>query len=264
MSKRLTFGCIVALNLALLLGGSWLFWTQRLGLQSRGLDGVALLTLLMVLVVNGIMPFHLRAKWDSLTALGMLREWGMRGGLLILAMFGIGLAFLGVVWLVTLPTQFFDSSWAALVWLTLLVPLAMALIDFYQHKIQRSARNLGLGFLLYTFHIYGLLAIQFSLIPVAFILFPAGFFVQLLSLFDLGMRLFGRPIDDLPMLCNWTGVDSAICPQTLVALHVGHLILAGVAVYFGERLFNRLTDGYAHGLEWLREQIQWVDGGDSR
>lgn len=259
MPKRLTFGFIITLNLAVLLGGSWFFWTQRFWLQSRGLDGVVLLTLLMVLVVNVIMPLHLGAHWDSLTAPGMLREWGMRGGLLILTMFGIGLAFVGAGWLVMLPAQFSDNPWSVLVWLTLLAPLVMVLIDFYRHNYQRTARNFGLGFIRYTFRIYGLLAIQLTLIPAAFILFPAGFFVQFLSIFDLVMRLFGRAIGDLPMLCNWTGVDGSICPQTVFALHVGHLVLAGAAAYFGETIFNKMSDGYARGLEWLDGRLHRVE-----
>lgn len=75
MPKRLTLGFVIMVDLTALLGGSWFFWTQRFWLQSRGLDGVVLLTLLMVLLVNVIMPLHLSANWDSLTPLGMLREF---------------------------------------------------------------------------------------------------------------------------------------------------------------------------------------------
>jgi hypothetical protein len=261
MSKRLILGFIIVIDLAALLGGSWLFWMHRFGLQDRGLDGVVLLTLIMVGVVNVMMPLHLSANWDSLTPLEMLREWGMRGGLLILTMFGIGLAFVAGAWLIMLPAMFFNSSWAVLIWLTLLVPLVMVLIDLFQKNYKRNMRNFGLGYALYTFRIYGMLAIQFTIIPVAFALFPAGFFIQFLSLFDLGMRLFGHPIGDLPMLCNWTGVSNSICPQTVFGLHVGHLILAGLAAYFGETIFNKMSDGYVFGLKWLEEQIEGVEGG---
>ncbi len=138
-----------------------------------------------------------------------------------------------------------------LFWITLLVPLVMALIDLFQGAFRRTPVNLALAFLVHLWRIYGMLLIQFTFIPLAFALFPAGFLLQLIGLVDLGMRQIGRYAGESPVLCMWANVEPVMCAPALWGFHLGHVALVAFAILYGERLFNKTADWYAVSLKWL-------------
>jgi hypothetical protein len=204
----------------------------------------------MIGVFALVLPLHLHARWTRLTARDMVREFVVRGGLMLAASAGIVFMLLLVIVLITLPTRLGHPS-LVLLWLTLLVPLFMVGVDFYRHTYARTLSNFGFGFLLYTFRIYGMLAIQFTFIPLAFALFPAGFLLQIFSIADLLVRRGERP-----WLCGSVHLQPPACIPALVSFHVGHLLVAGAAFKYGAMLFDGAADVYHAGIAWLAQHLK--------
>ena len=119
-----------------------------------------------------------------------------------------------------------------------------------------ASTNFSLAFLLYTWRIYGLLLIQVASIPPSFTLFPAGFFLQFLGLADLLLRQFGRFTGDLPLLCEWANLAHPACTPALWSFHLGHALLALVALRYGRILFDKSSDRYALSLERLAKRLK--------
>ncbi|MAT98870.1 MAG: hypothetical protein CL608_17130 [Anaerolineaceae bacterium] len=255
MAKRITFAALILLSLASLWRGTQFFRHQQEALHARGFDGFFLLGLIILGISVLLMPFHLRMTWEKWSAWGLVREYATRFSLIIGALLAIFLLFTFIGLIITLPARL-GRGYLILPWLTVLVPLVMVLIDLAQQNIKRTVRNFVAGFGLYAFRIYGLLLIQFITIPVAFVLFPAGFFLQLLSLGDLVARWgFGVYVAERPLLCEWFNLVDG-CTPGLISLHIGHLLLALAAAKFGPALFDRASDGYKTGLETIES---WLD-----
>jgi hypothetical protein len=141
--------------------------------------------------------------------------------------------------------------------LLLLLPLLLSGIDLAKGTVRRTGQNLVWGYALYTFQTSYLLLVQFATIPIAFVLYPAGFFLQLMSLIDGAVRLFSQTTpDSLPLLCNWFKVGQAACGPALISFHVGHLLLAVLGLKFGESVLDKAADWYATGMEWLAARIE--------
>ncbi len=254
MAKRITFAALILLSFFGLWGGIQYFRRNLETLQSSGLDGAVIIGLIILGISVLLLPLQLRMTWENWSAWGLVREYVVRFGFIIGTLLAIFLIFGLIAFIITLPARA-GRGYLILPWLTLLVPLVMVIIDLARQNIKRTARNFLLGFCLYAFRIYGLLLIQFVTIPVAFALFPAGFFLQLLSLGDLVARWgFGMFVAERPLLCEWLNLLDS-CTPGLISLHVGHLILALLAAKFGPALFDQASDWYKNGLEkmsgWL-------------
>jgi hypothetical protein len=142
--------------------------------------------------------------------------------------------------------------------LLIVVPIAISVADIIRGIIQRTPANLFWSWLKHSFETYYILLVQLGTIPIAFALFPAGFFLQLMSIIEGAVRFFSPTTpDSLPLLCNWFKIGEAACGPALVSFHVGHLILAILGAKYGERLLDKAADGYAAGLEWLGSRIEY-------
>jgi hypothetical protein len=255
MAKRITFAALILLSLLGLWAGIQYYRRNLETLQSSGLDGALFIFLIILGISVLLIPIHLRMTWEKWSAWGLLREYGLRFGFLIGGLLAIVLVFLLIGLIISLPARV-GHDYLVLPWLTVLVPLVMVIIDLAQQNIKRTARNFVAGFGLYAFRIYGLLLIQFVTIPIAFVLFPAGFFLQLLSLGDLVARWgFNVYVGERPLLCEWFNLLDS-CTPGLISLHVGHLILALLAAKFGQALFDRASDWYKNSLEKMSEWLE--------
>lgn len=255
MAKRITFANLILLSLLGLWSGIQYYRRNLETLQSSGLDGAVFIGLIILGISVLLMPFHLRMSWEKWSAWGLVREYAVRFSLIIGTLVAIFLGFGLIGLLITLPAQF-GRGYLILPWLTVLVPLVMVSIDLAQQTIKRTARNFVVGFGLYAFRIYGLLLIQLVTIAFAFGLFPAGFFMQLLSLGDLVARWgFGVFVAERPLLCEWLNLLDG-CTPGLVSLHVGHLILTLLAAKFGPALFDQASDWYKASLELMQGWLE--------
>ncbi|MCA9922758.1 MAG: hypothetical protein KC421_10310 [Anaerolineales bacterium] len=255
MSKRLTFLALTIAGFAGLGIGTWQYRRYWEWLNTRGLDGPAFLGLIFLGILVLIMPVHLRGMWDQITPLGMVREFVVKGGLMMGVVTALVLVLLLIVLLVSLPARLGRPA-LILPWLTLLVPLAITVIDLAKGNCARTVANFFTVFVLYTFRIYGMLAIQFTFIPLAFAIFPAGFFLQFLGIVDFVARQFGRFIGERPWLCEWGNINQPACTPALLGFHIGHLLLVVVALKYGQTLFDAAADRYRVGLEWLAARIE--------
>ncbi|MCB8981897.1 MAG: hypothetical protein H6657_31205 [Ardenticatenaceae bacterium] len=255
MAKRITFATLILLSL-LGLGGGIQYYRRNLEtLQSSGLDGALFIGLIILGISVLLMPIHLRMTWGKWSAWGLVREYALRFSLIIGTLLAIFVGFGLIVLIITLPERL-GRGYLVLPWLTVLVPLMMVIIDLAKQNIKRTAKNFALGFGLYAFRIYGLLLIQFVTIPIAFVLFPAGFFLQLLSLVDLVERWgFNVYVSERPLLCEWFNLLDN-CTLGLISLHVGHLILALLAAKYGPALFDQASVWYRNSLEKMVSRLE--------
>lgn len=255
MVKRFTFASLILLSIAGLWGGIQFYRRQLDTLQAHGLDGPTFIVLIILGIAVLLMPAHLGMTWEKWTATSLLREYVVRFSLIFGTLFAVFLIFILIGLIVSLPARL-GHGYLVLPWLSVLVPLALVIIDLAKHTIKRTARNFLVGFGLYLFRIYGMLLIQFITIPVAFMLFPAGFFLQLLSLADLVARWgFQLYAGERPILCEWFNLVDG-CTPGLISLHLGHLVLALAAAKFGPGLFNRASDWYKIGLETIESWLE--------
>lgn len=255
MTKRLTFLALTIIGFAALGAGIWQYRRHWEWLNTRGLDGPAFLGLIFLGILVLIMPFHLRGMWERVTPLGMVREFVVRGGLMLGVVTAVLLIFALIAFVISIPARW-GRPYLLIPGLLLLLPLVLSGIDMAKGTVRRSGQNLAWGYALYAFQANYLLLVQFATIPIAFALYPAGFFLQLMSLIDGAVHLFSRTTpDSLPLLCNWFKVGEAACGPALVSFHVGHLILALVGIKFGEKALDKAADWYAVGMEWLAGKI---------
>lgn len=255
MAKRITFAVLILLSLLGLWAGIQYYRRNLETLQSNSLDGPIFIALIVLGISVLLMPIQLRTTWEKWSAWGLVREYALRFSLIIGTLIAIFVGFGLIVLIITLPTRL-GHGYLVLPWLTVLLPLVMVIIDLAKQNFKRTARNFVLGFGLYLFRIYGLLLIQFITIPIAFVLFPAGFFLQLLSLGDLVARWgFNVYVGERPLLCEWFNLLDS-CTPGLISLHVGHLILAVLAAKFGQALFDRASDWYKNSLESIQGLLE--------
>lgn len=255
MSKRLTF---ITLTIAGFAGLGIAIWQYRLyweWLDTRGLNGAAFLELIFLGIFAIMIPLDFSSRWEKITPIEMVRDFFVRGILMMATVTGIIVIFVGIVFIGSIPARL-GRPYLFIPMLILLVPLAISIIDIAQGTVRRSVANLVWGYVLHSFQIIYLLLVQFSTIPIAFVLFPAGFFLQLISIIDLIVRYFssGTP-DSLPVLCVWFKIGANACGPSLVGFHIGHLILAIIAAKYGEKVLDKAADGYAIGMEWLAARI---------
>ena len=225
-------------------------------LRENGLDGILFLALIIFgFYVVGI-PFHLRSQWKRWSAKQMLADYLKRGGIMLAVISGIAIFFVTLFWIISLPARLNRPN-LLFPMLSLLVPLAVALIDLAQNKVARTWQNLGIGFLLYLFQIYGMLLIQLTTVFALFALGPAGIVLQLISGINL-LALYGLGMGgtERPLLCQWTNVLGDGCTPLLFTFHLGHLLLAWLAIRYGSRIFDAASDQYHTIIETFTNMLK--------
>jgi hypothetical protein len=165
--------------------------------------------------------------------------------------------FLGALlnFLLSLP-EWLGRPYLLLFGLLFFVPLFVAVIEVISGSIRRTPGNLLWSTARHGFQLCYLLLFQLSVIPVAFLLFPAGFFLQFISLTEAGVRYFGgKSYEALPVLCQWAGTGESACAPALLTFHVGHLLVVILTLKFGARLLDKGADWYADGMLLLENRI---------
>ena len=255
MTKKLIYFLLVTVNGSLLWGGIQLYRQGYEPLQSQGVNGVAALLLIILGIFALLMPVHLVVQWQELTAVSLIREFIVRGGMVIGVLTAVTLIFLLIGWLITLPARLGYRA-LTLPLLVMLTPLVLTLIDLHRHSFSRTWRNLVVGYGLYSFRIGGMIVIQFAVILTLFTLGPAGFFLQLLGLADLTARRgFHIYVSERPLLCEWANIGDLPCLPLLLLFHVGHLLLVWVVWRYGRRAFNATVDQYHVGLQNISSRL---------
>ncbi len=257
MTKRLTFWILTTAGIAIFGIALWQTIQHWQWLDDHALDGIVALDILALGILTLALPLHLREMMKTATPMEMVRDAIVRGVGMMLAFTLVGMGLIFIAFLFTIPARM-ERPYLLLPGLLILLPVGLGVADIVRGIIQRTPANLFWNWLKHSFEVYYIMLIQVGTIPLAFILFPAGFFLQIISLIEGGIRLFSsRTFDSLPLLCEWTKVDAAACAPTLVTFHIGHLILAFLGAKYGERLLDKAVDGYAAGLEWLGNRIEY-------
>ncbi len=257
MAKRTTFWILTLAGIALFGIVIWQTIRHWQWLDEHGLDGLVALDVLALGILTLVIPLHLRSMMETATPWGMVRDVVVRGVLMMLAFTAVSFFLLLIGVLLALLAQM-KRPYLLLPALLILVPIGLSAADFVRGVMQRTPANLVWSWLLHNFKLYYLLLIQLGTIPIAFLLFPAGFFLQIITLVEEGMRFFSaKTFDSMPMLCEWTNVGQSTCAPTLISFHIGHLILAILGAKYGEWFLDKAADGYAAGLEWVGERITY-------
>ncbi|MCP4428986.1 MAG: hypothetical protein GY803_31260 [Chloroflexi bacterium] len=257
MSKRLTIWILTIASIAIFGLALWQTIRHWAWLESYRLAGVAALDVLALGILTLAVPLHLRGMMETATPLEMARDVVVRGVLTMLAFTAVSFFLLLIGFLLSLPSRL-ERPYLFLPALLILLPVVLSFIDILRGIMQRTPVNLFWSWLKHSFELYYLLLIQLGTIPIAFLLFPAGFFLQIITLVEEAIRLFSdKTFDSMPMLCEWTNANTSACTPTLITFHIGHLVLAILGAKYGERLLDKATDGYAAGLEWLGERVTY-------
>lgn len=255
MSRKQTTWTLSLAAVILLGAALWQAIQHWEWLEARHLAGIATLDLIALGVLAFAIPLHLNSLPETMSPGQMAWDVLWRSTLAMLAFTALGGLFALIGWLLTLPARM-GRPYLLLPALLILTPIGAAVADILRGPMQRTPGNLLWRWLHHNFELYYLLLIQLGTLPIAFLLFPAGFFIQLLTLVEEGIRLFGQgPFDTLPLLCEWANVSPTACTPLLATFHVGHLVLALLAAKFGSSLLDKAADGYAAGQAWLAERI---------
>lgn len=257
MNKRHTLILLTLSGFLLLIASIASIYNQWAWLEARQLSGSAFILLFMLTVFALFMPFELRQRYEQLTPQQMVEQYLTRLTQIIIVVGGLLLLFRLILYLIALPTMLGRPE-LTLIWLTLLIPFGLSLSDLYQGNYARTPSKFALSFALQTWRIYGQLLIIIPLVIAAFALFPAGICLQFLSGVDLIGHWLSEPSlsnGTTPLLCDQLNLGENSCVPALVGFHVGQPLLAVLAIYRGEWLFNKLIDGYAVSMAWLAERL---------
>ncbi|MEM7115793.1 MAG: hypothetical protein AAF614_25355 [Chloroflexota bacterium] len=255
-SKTTTLWVCAGFSLLIIGGGIFLtsrFWAP---LEARRLNGILLLfVILMTFAQLGIMITLVQTQ-ETRTPTEMVWQFA-KENLRAAGIFGaVSLAFAAVFYIISIPTRL-GNSYLLFPLLFLLAPLVAIVIDMVQKTVKATPRNLLFGYAIYAYKIYILLLGQFIYIPIAFVLFPAGFFLQFLSIVDMIVRWFNlAPTDPIPLLCDWGNVPPDYCAPALVGFHIGHLILAVIAARYSDKLLDMWANLLGRGIEALESWIE--------
>ncbi len=143
-------------------------------------------------------------------------------------------------------------SGPALGLLVLLVPLFKAFSAARLTSFSHWLHQLIVYYLKTVYRVVFLLGAQAAIIPLAFAIFPAGFFLLALNLISLAVGLWGTgPFEESLFLCVALDLDEASCVLAVVGVHLVQLTLVWLAVKKGERFLDRLVVLYARGDDWI-------------
>lgn len=247
--KTAVFLLCLTLSLTLFGGLIWLYYRHYPTLQANKRHGFAALGLILLGMFQLLTPLDIRSRWAQMETRDIVRDYGfkMGGGLGLIT--AVLLIFLLLNWLLELPSRL---NRPALLWAMLFLgaPLVAIVVDLIQNIVRRTLRNLIVGYIIYSFKIYFLLIAQFIYVPIAFLLFPAGFFLQIISIAEAAIRWF-QGASGLPILCLWSGIEPPYCLPALYTFHIAHLILAYFGAKYGDQILDR-WGGWLHlGMEAL-------------
>lgn len=139
----------------------------------------------------------------------------------------------------------------------LLAPLLAVFADLLQGKVRPKARNVVVLYALLLSRALFLIFVQFTTIPIFFLVGPVWLFGIFLTLVDVVLRLLpGREAPASWILCRMAGVAGPNCTTVLVAYHLLSAVLAFVAYRYGERLLDGLTEWHGRRSDWLEERLE--------
>lgn len=248
--KTAVFTLSLTLSLTLFGGLVWLYYHYYPALHASKLHGFAALGLILLGMFQLLTPLDIRSRWESVEAGEIARDYGLKMGGGVGLITAVLLIFYLINWLLELPNQL-DKPALLLPMLILGAPLVAIVVDLIQHNVRRTLRNLIVGYTIYAFKIYFLLIAQFIYVPIAFALFPAGFFLQLISIAEAAIRWF-QAESGLPILCQWSNIEPPYCLPALFTFHIGHLILAYLGAKHGDQILDRWGG-------WLQTVIEAMD-----
>ncbi|MFL7792618.1 MAG: hypothetical protein AB8I69_10800 [Anaerolineae bacterium] len=138
-----------------------------------------------------------------------------------------------------------------------LAPLAATILDVVRGQMRGSPHNIAAGYLLYAFRIFFLLIVQFTIIPILFLVGPVWMFAIFLTVADL-IAHWGSSAEGagIPLLCDWFDIAPGYCWLVLLIYHAVSGALAYAIMRYGKRAFEILAGWYQRGTEWLAGQIQ--------
>ena len=143
-------------------------------------------------------------------------------------------------------------SWPALGLLIILAPLFKALSDARLTFFAPWLRQVVIYYLMTVYRVGFLLGLQAAIIPLAFAVFPAGFFLLILNLITgLAGLSMDRPLEESLFLCTALDLDESLCVPAVIGFHLAQLALAWLAIKKGERLFDRLISVHSRAMEWF-------------
>lgn len=251
-------GLNLALTLGLLgLGGQVYRWQQQQ-------DGWGALWMVLGLGLLSTVAVALRliTLGPQATPQAMVKTclplWGL--GLALMAGLGIGLPLMIV--LVQLP-YLMGQPWLFWPWLVVVLPtLVLSLWEWGSaSQVARTPANLGWLLALHLTYFVGMNGLIFLALGAFLAIVPLGLGLQLISGFNL-LILWARDIDALPLLCRWAdqipGVSMGLwrCDAILWGFHLGHGVILGLGIRYGQRLFDGMAHRYGQGIGWLRDRLE--------
>lgn len=169
---------------------------------------------------------------------------------------GAGMLFVLLIGVPRLLRRLGASAWI-LPSFVLLAPLLAVFADLVQGKVRPKPRNAVVLYALLLSRALFLLFVQFTTVPLFFLVGPVWLFGIFLTLVDVALRLLpGREAPGSWILCRMAGVTGPDCTTVLVAYHLLSAALAFVAYRYGERLLNGLTEWHGRWSDWLEGKLQ--------
>ncbi|WP_008314833.1 hypothetical protein [Leptolyngbya sp. PCC 6406] len=247
---------LLGLDIALVVGVIWFCWRYEESLQVRNLDRLAWsITVLLALTAGSVAMQLLQwgkrsTPWELVTRF----LWGWAWGL------GVTIGVISLLSLMILPLllpRVFSQEFWLLIWLAVVLPtVVLPIVDLCQGTYARTLPNLGWLMAKYLFHFCLINVLLITVAIAAFALFPAGLMIQFLSGIDLLVRWAGATSgDSLPLFCSWLQTAPRYCGGVLVGFHLGHPLLAILAVCYWEPCFNWCVDSYQRVVEWISDRI---------
>jgi hypothetical protein len=254
--KRLTYFVLVGAGLALLATAVNGYLTHWDWLEARRLVIPARVGIFILGIIALLMPIHLRVHWEELTAVGLIREYLTKAGMIAGTLTVLG-ATIGLVFTIIMLPIWFDQPALMLPWLLFAAPLARVAQEMYAGTFPATVEKALWGWAYYSFYLYVMLVLMIGGAIIGFILFPAGFFLQFMGGVDLVVRLVWPEAAGENLVCGLLRLGDAACrPAPLLALHASHLALAVFGLRYGEQMFNWCADQYGKGLRWFERKLR--------
>jgi hypothetical protein len=256
MIKRLTYIVLVTVGLATLATAVNGYLTHWDWLEARRLVIPARVGVFILGIIALLMPIHLRVHWNELTAVGLIREYLSKAGMIAGTLTVLGAA-IGLVFTIIMLPLWFDQPALFLPWLLFAAPLARVGQEMYAGTYPATLEKALWGWAYYSFYLYFMLVLMIGGAIIGFLLFPAGFFLQFMGGVDLIVRIFWPEAAGGNLVCGLLRLGETGCrPAPLIAFHASHLILALAGLRYGEAIFNWFTDQYAKGLRWFEGKLR--------
>ncbi len=150
-----------------------------------------------------------------------------------------------------------DRAWWLLPALFLAAPLAVVIMDMARGALKPTLFNGIFAYLGYVFRSGFMLTAVLGSVGISFLLQFVWVFAILVTIVDIVIRnMPDIQAPTNPILCGWVGIDAPYCLPTLGAYHIISAILAFVAIFYGNRLFDYTAGWLQQGQEWFARQIE--------